>query len=342
MMIPAGPAEAETARIGREASPRTKGRRRRHQRARHSAAPPITSTTSSGPCNPWWTLLTSATLPSPIASRKSATSIIQSRCDRRAGGVSSSFMRTSSARRRRRAFITASLGGATAADHPTEVDRYIDLGRSTIALRPIVRWRPTANPVLSARPPHPRTGDSHAHPPRAPDPSTPLAGDRSLARPHPLRRLRRRKGVDALVPEPLGPRQARVRGEPADAEGVWHRRPRTERRRLPHERRRDQEQGDRDGDAACCREHARRTDELLLLDRQSPVRLRGPAHDLPGGLPARPCPARPRERRREAARRGSERPAEWDQRRRDGSRRVGGSEQTWFGRRFQRPAGSPY
>ena len=48
---------------------------------------------------------------------------------------------------------------------------------------------------------------------------------------------------------------------------------RSERRRLPHERRRDEEQGDRAGDAARRRHDARRAHDLVLLDRQLDVRL---------------------------------------------------------------------
>ena len=91
----------------------------------------------------------------------------------------------------------------------------------------------------------------------------------------------------ALVPELLDPGQVRLRGEPADAEGVRHRRPAAGRRRLPHGRRRDEERGDRGGDGARGRGGPRRPDELVLLDARPDVRLEGPAHDLRGGLSAR-------------------------------------------------------
>src|SRR5438874_2437286 len=205
MISPAGPPNEETTRIGSETIPRANGHRRLHQRARQSAAPQIASTTRSPPPSPCWALLTSDTVPRPTASAKSALSTSQSRRERWPGGVSSSGPR-SSAKRWRSAFISASLGAGTPADQPTKVGRQTDFRRSTVALRPMVGGPLSANPVLSARSRPLRIGDPHAYPPRAPDLPTPLAGDRPLAHPHDLRRFRRRKGVDALVPEPLRPR----------------------------------------------------------------------------------------------------------------------------------------
>ena len=56
------------------------------------------------------------------------------------------------------------------------------------------------------------------------------------------------------------------------------------------QRRRDEEHGDRAGDAASRGHDAGRAHELVLLDRQPDVRVARPAHDLRGGLsrPATP------------------------------------------------------
>ena len=94
---------------------------------------------------------------------------------------------------------------------------------------------------------------------------------RRLDRAHALRRLRRRPGLEALVPELLDPGQVRLRGEPAHAEGVRRRRPPAERRRLPHGGRRDEERRDPGGDAARGDGEPRRADELVLLDAATPM-----------------------------------------------------------------------
>ena len=96
---------------------------------------------------------------------------------------------------------------------------------------------------------------------------------RRLDRPHALRRLRRRPGLEALVPELLDPRQVRLRGEPAHAQDVRHRRP-------PPNVVVFHTDGDATkSDAIKAAMSARRRrcpasrDELLLLDRQLDVRL---------------------------------------------------------------------
>src|SRR5919199_1039889 len=76
---------------------------RRHQRARVTPAPRITSTARSVPCNPCWMLLARATPPPAIAMTKITQSMSQSRRDRCAGGASSS----SEAKSRRKRFIVA-------------------------------------------------------------------------------------------------------------------------------------------------------------------------------------------------------------------------------------------
>src|SRR5262245_28097352 len=150
MINPAAPpADDETARIGTEASPRPNGQRRRHQRARQSAAPPIASMTSSVPSKPRPTLSDSAEPPSAIASRKSKLSTIQSRRERRAGAASSSSGTTSLPRARRRPVITASLGGVTAVEQPTKVDPQHRL--SSLDDRPAADCRnPASRPILSS------------------------------------------------------------------------------------------------------------------------------------------------------------------------------------------------
>ena len=77
-----------------------------------------------------------------------------------------------------------------------------------------------------------RRADPRAARPRDRPPA--LVGDRRLDRADAVRRVRRRPALEALVPELLDPRQARLRGEPADAEGLRRRRAAAERRRLPH------------------------------------------------------------------------------------------------------------
>src|SRR5207253_3474395 len=69
---------------------------------------------------------------------------------------------------------------------------------------------------------------------RACDRPPPLARHRDLAGADAVRRLRRRQGVEALVPVVLDPGLLRIRGEPAHAEAVRHRHAPAERGRLPY------------------------------------------------------------------------------------------------------------
>ena len=64
----------------------------------------------------------------------------------------------------------------------------------------------------------------------------PQGRHRRLGRADALRRVLRIAGLEALVPELLDPRLLGVRGEPADAADVRHRRAGAARRRLPHRR----------------------------------------------------------------------------------------------------------
>ena len=119
---------------------------------------------------------------------------------------------------------------------------------------------------------------------------------------------------------------------------VRHRRAAAECRRLPHERRRDQERRDQACDAARRRDDAGRTNELVLLDRQPDVRLGRPAHDLRGGLPAGDREVRHQERRRpHAGGRRNRAPGRHD-RRSDGPRPARGSEHARKQRRPGRAA----
>src|SRR6185312_374552 len=96
---------------------------------------------------------------------------------------------------------------------------------------------------------------------------------------------------DALVSEPGRPRPAGLRSQPADAQDHWGGRPRTELRRLPYQRRRDEEPGDRASDAARRGHRAGRPDELVLLYAQPDVRVARPAHDLRADLSPGPSRA---------------------------------------------------
>src|SRR2546423_791014 len=69
---------------------------------------------------------------------------------------------------------------------------------------------------------------------RACDRPPPLARHRDLAGADAVRRLRRRQGVEALVPVVLDPGLLRIRGEPAHAEAGRHRHAPAQRGRLPH------------------------------------------------------------------------------------------------------------
>ena len=117
--------------------------------------------------------------------------------------------------------------------------------------------------------------------------------------------VRRRAGLEALVPELLDPRQVGLRGEPAHAEGVRRRRAPARRRRLPHERRRDEERCDR---ARRCSARRRRCPGALTSSYFSTHNLmyvsQRPAHDVRGDLPARPGDVLHDERRRGDACRG--------------------------------------
>src|SRR5246127_4614282 len=154
MITPAGPAEEETARTGSETRPRLNGQRRRHHSARQSPAPPIASTTSSGPWSPCRSLLRPAA-PNTAASRNRALSTIQSRRERRAGGGSSASGPVRLLRRRRRRVMPPSVGRVSAAEQPAEVDACTHFGRpgdSTCA-RLRVSGRP-ANRVIRDRTGH--------------------------------------------------------------------------------------------------------------------------------------------------------------------------------------------
>ena len=90
--------------------------------------------------------------------------------------------------------------------------------------------------------------------------------------------------------------------------------------------RRQQEPGGAPGDGAGGAGESRRAHELVLLDRQPDVRVRGRAHDVPAGLSSRPRRPRREERRRgHPGRRGS-RASGRHQRRRDRARRARRSE----------------
>src|SRR6266545_7028451 len=170
----------------------------------------------------------------------------------------------------------------------------------------------------------PTERNSHARSARARDRPSSLARHRSVARAHGLRRLRRRQGVEALVPVVLDPGLFRLRGEPADAEAVWYGHAPAERGRVPHERRRDQEHRDPRRDAARGDGEPARADELVLLDRQPGLRLARPPYDLHGDLPARHREVRREERRQGDEAGGRSRAPEWDQRARDGARPARG------------------
>src|SRR5437660_7625671 len=137
MIPPAGPAEEETARTGSEIRPTLNGQRRRHHSARQSPAPPIASTTSSGPWSPCRALLRPAAVPNTAARRNRALSTIQSRRERRAGGGSSASGAVSLPRRRRRRVMPLSVGRVSAAEQPAEVDACTHFGRQGFDLCPI-------------------------------------------------------------------------------------------------------------------------------------------------------------------------------------------------------------
>jgi hypothetical protein len=106
--------------------------------------------------------------------------------------------------------------------------------------------------------------------------STPYFNDLLNHNPHladALRRLCRKSGLQALVPELLDSRQARLRGWPAHAGGVRRGSAPADRRRLSHRWRRDQEPRDRAGDAPGGRHGAGFPGEFLLLHAQLGVRL---------------------------------------------------------------------
>src|SRR5579872_1531155 len=202
MITPAGPADEETARTGSETRPRLNGQRRRHHSVRQSPAPPIASTTSSGPWSPWRALVRPVVAPNTAARRNRALSTVQSRRERRAGDGSSASGAVSLLRSGRRRVMPISVGRVSAAEQPTEVDActyFGSPGDSTCARLPVPGW--PANRVIRDRTRPQRTGESHAHPRCARNRPVPLGGDWLLARPGRRRRLRRREGVDALVPE---------------------------------------------------------------------------------------------------------------------------------------------
>ena len=319
-------------RRGRRASAgatRARGRppRRRSRRPRAAARPARGRRWSRRPA-----------VPNPTAARNRALSMIHWRRERRAGATSPSSGAASLRRVEARALIPISIGRAAAARTP-------DRSRWTSRLRSH-HGRPSAD---CEGLPEANAGTCVIAPIRAPTQETPMLTRLAhLTFRHrwpvigawlvltALRWLRRRQGLDALVPEHRRPRQAGVRGEPANAEDARRRRPHAERRRLPHERRRDEEHGDRAGDAACRSGDARRAHELVLLDREPRLRLGRPAHGVRRGVSGRPGPARSAERRRGDARRGGEGPAGRHHRQRHRPRRAGRSE-----RRATRAAARP-
>ena len=169
----------------------------------------------------------------------------------------------------------------------------------------------------------------------------PVAGDRRLDRIDDLRRLRGRAALVTVVSEPRRSRQACLRGEPADAEDARGRRPVSEHGRLPLlECRPQREPGGAPGDGAGGEGDSRRAHELVLLDRQPDVRVRGRAYDVPAGLSPRPRRPRREERRRGHPGRGRSGASGRDQRRSDRARCARRSEHH-LDRRIQRPAGGP-
>ena len=235
-----------------------------------------------------------------------------------------------------------SVGRVSAAEQPAEVDACTHFGRhgdSTCA-RLRVSGRP-ANRVIRDRTRPQRTGESHAHPRRARDRPIPLGGDWLLAHPRRRRRLRRREGVDALVPELLDSRPVRLPGWPAHTGGARRGSASAGRRRLPHRWRRDQGSRTRAGDAPRGRHGARFAVELLLLDAQPGIPLARPPYHVHGALPARAGNPHHQQRCGCHPSCGGERAARRDHGRRDRPRSARGSIDARIKRRLQRPRGGP-
>ena len=138
-------------------------------------------------------------------------------------------------------------------------------------------------------------GGARARPPRSRRLTPPARRHRRLDRADALRRLQRRPGVEALVRELLDPRLLVLRGEPADAEDLRHRRAGAARGGLPQRRRRHEADRDRARDRGGREGQPRLARLVVLLDRQPRLRLQGRPHDLRRDLSAR--------RRRPSARR---------------------------------------
>ena len=191
--------------------------------------------------------------------------------------------------------LASSVGGAAAVEHPTEVDRSTDLRSARRS--PCGRWSATrraADP--GGRDRHDTARSSHARSPRAPHRPPPLGRDRRLARPHRLRRLRRRPGVDALVPVVLDPRLLRPTRRTSGRSSSSAPAMRPPNVVVFHT------SGDATQSAAIARRWQRaragepgRADELVLLDRQPRVRLAatGTRRSWSSTRPARPTSTAP-------------------------------------------------
>ena len=170
--------------------------------------------------------------------------------------------------------------------------------------------------------------------------SSPPVGDRHVDRADAVRRFRGRAALDALVSEPGRPRQAGLRGEPADAQGGSG--SATARRASSSSTR------------AATRRRARRSSRRCSAPRPPMPGARTSSYFSTGNLmyvsrdrhttfeqiyPAGQRRARHAERRGEDARRGADRPAGRHHRQRDGSRRARRGQQARLERRVERAAG---
>ena len=129
-------------------------------------------------------------------------------------------------------------------------------------------------------------GGALARPPRSRRLTPPARRHRRLDPADALRRVQRQPGFQALVRELLDPGLLVLRGEPADAEDLRHRRAGAARGGLPQRRRRHQAdrdpargEGGREGQSRLAR-------LVVLLHRQPRLRLQGRPHHLRRDLSA--------------------------------------------------------